>query len=157
MFNFSSFFVCLALSASIVVATLNADAQSTSGLTSESGSPLSARIVTDSGKVFNLTLRNDRFQRVGLTPGQITNISLTFPSSMAGQIISAAPLDGGSVTLANQGAIAADGSVSLTFKAGSPVGVYRVLLSQGDSVQILQFWVKDLNNTQNNPPVYPGS
>lgn len=117
----------------------------------------SVQIATDTGGVFSPRKQNKAFERVGLKPGQLTTITLQFPSTMAAQTISAAALDGGAVTLSNQGRIAADGSISMTYKAGTGVGLYRVLVNQGDTVQIVQFWVRDIANPQNNPPVYPGS
>jgi hypothetical protein len=117
----------------------------------------SAPISTDSGGAFNLTNRNDRLQKVGLRPGQVIHVALTFPSSMGAQIVSATALDGGSASLASRGRIANGGTLSLQFRAGTAVGLYRVFVNRGDDGQILEFWVRDLINIQNNPLLFSGS
>jgi hypothetical protein len=114
----------------------------------------SVQVATDTGGLFARQKQNKWFERVGLKPRESTTIALQFSSTMAGQTVSATPLDGGVLTLTNQGRIGRDGSLSLTYKAANGVGQYRIQVSQGDSVQILQFWVRDLGNPQNNPPVY---
>ena len=78
--------------------------------------------------------------------------------TMAGQTFAAEALDGGNVIVLGQ-SLTADQNGGLTFKfqAGDSVGHYRVLVHQGESSQTLQFWVRDLNNPQNNPPLFPGS
>ncbi|HJT82315.1 MAG TPA: hypothetical protein VJ719_14060 [Chthoniobacterales bacterium] len=119
--------------------------------------PSSAEIATDAGAVFNLKARNERLQKVGLRPGQLVKVTLTFSTAMSGQTVAATALDGGTITLPARGIIAKDGSLSLHFKAGNDIGLYRVLVNQGDNGQMLEFWVRDLTNSDNNPVLFPGS
>lgn len=118
----------------------------------------SAAIDIGSGTVLRPWQQKNRFARVGLKPHQIVTITLQFPSATSGQIFAAEALDGGNVIVIGQSlATDQDGVLTFKFQAGDSVGHYRVVVHQGESAQTLQFWVRDLNNPQNDPPLFPGS
>src|SRR5205085_727173 len=93
---------------------------------------LSAQITTDTGGNFNVPAIEERFQRVGLRPGQHTTIVLSFPSSMADQAVNVSALDGGTVTLGAQGRVLPNGTFIIHYEAANAVGHYRLFVGQGD-------------------------
>jgi hypothetical protein len=149
----------LAIFASGILLGLNDSAAQTSSAATNTwaGGASTIQVTTDAGATFSLTAYEARFPRVGLKPGQSTTITLQFPASMAGQTITLSALDGGVLTVGNRGQIGSDGSLSVNYQAASAVGAYRIFVGFGDLAQTLRFWVRDLANPQNNPPVYPGT
>jgi hypothetical protein len=99
-------------------------AQSTSGSSQiASQTALSATIDIGSGTSLEPPERNNRFERVGLNPGQVANITLQFPVVMAGQPISAEALDGGQIIFAGSAlTVGSDGTLSFQFDPGTAVG-----------------------------------
>ena len=115
-------------------------------------------ISTDSGGVLAPPKQDNRFARVGIKPGQVATITLQYPLAMAGQVFQATGLDGGKVIISSDSlTINQSGQLTFEFQAGNAVGHYRVMVYQGDFAQTLQFWVRDLSNPKNNPPLFPGS
>jgi hypothetical protein len=94
----------------------------------------------------------DKFQRIGIYPHQVVDVTVQYPAAMAGTSIVADALDGGRV-IARGRVLATDAKGVLTFKfqAGDAVGHSRVTLYNGDAVQTLQFWVIDRAHPENNP------
>jgi hypothetical protein len=141
-----------------LLALNNSAAQTSSATTNTwAGGASTVQITTDAGTTFTLTAYEARFSRVGLKPGQRANFTLQFPTSMAGQIITLGALDGGVLTVSNQGQIGTDGTLLMHYQAASAVGAYRIFVGFREFAQMLRFWVCDLANPQNNPPVYPGT
>jgi hypothetical protein len=116
---------------------------------------------------------NGLFQRVGLSPDQVAQITVQYPAAQSLQFVKAEAVDGGLVaanipavqppnnpiggfvqfTHFGGGVINANGTFTLAFKAGHTPGLYQVRLKQTDRVLTLRFWVLDSQNPQNNPPV----
>ena len=106
------------------------------------------------------------FPLVGLQPNQAVKVDVQLPPDYALQLFRIESLDGGAVL---PPIIPASGNCSLaqcnvivqlpitttltfTFVAGSLPGRYRVPLRDGSRALLLEFWVQDMNNPQNNPP-----
>ncbi len=69
-------------------------------------------------------------------------------------------LDGGAINSgsSSSGLVAGDGSLTFTFRATSNAGQDRIVIRAASKTLRLQFWVFDLQNPQNNPPVItPGN
>jgi len=94
------------------------------------------------------------FDRVGLQPNQVVDVTVQFSPGAAGRTIIAEPLDGGRVIgSTSKLVVAADGTLSFSFQAGHDPGVCQVSLHDGAQEVGLQFWVLDQQNPQENPPV----
>ena len=93
----------------------------------------------------------DRFNPVGIFPGEAVDIDLAVSPSLAGTHLYLEALDGGAVT--QDVVIAADGTAEMTFQAGMQVGLYRLMAVARGKTAMLQFWVLDLQHPENNPPV----
>lgn len=91
---------------------------------------------------------------VGLQPNEAVGVTVQFSADEAGQTISIEPLDGGSIVGGkSSGVVGDDGSLRFRFKAGGPPGHYQVVLRNNAREVGVHFWVFDLANPQNNPPV----
>jgi hypothetical protein len=94
------------------------------------------------------------FDRVGLQPNQVVDVTVQFPPEKSGHTIIVEPLDGGClIGPTNKLVVAADGTFSFRFQAGRDSGDYQVSFHDGAQEIGLQFWVLDLQNPQNNPSV----
>lgn len=89
---------------------------------------------------------------VGIQPGQAIPLVLQYPSSEVGHSIVIQPLDGVSVITASvKTVVASDGSLNLSFLAPQNPGLYRISLGDGSQKLLLQFYILDSLNPQNNP------
>jgi hypothetical protein len=91
---------------------------------------------------------------VGLQPNEAVGIIVQLSTDEAGQALTIECLDGGSVIGGKSSAVVGDdGTLRFGFKAGGSSGRYQVVL-RNDAQEIgLRFWVFDVANPQNNPPV----
>ena len=98
------------------------------------------------------------FRLTGIRALETVHIRLRFPMAFATTAMTVTPLDGGEVKVpGGHDIIAADGTISLQFKAGDQPGLYRVLLIAGRNQSLLKFWVADPKNPNSNPPrLQPG-
>jgi hypothetical protein len=87
------------------------------------------------------------FEAVAVDPSANSDVSLQFPQSVAGKMVSVQALDGGVLQIPNP-AIAQDGNLSFSFQASDQPGVHRVVVidpsADDDSphvVAIVQFEV----------------
>ena len=122
---------------------------------------------------------NGLFQRVGLPPDLVAQVTVQYSSSQSGEFVKVEAVDGGLVavnvpgvpisdTIGNyvqfaafgRGVIAANGTFTFAFKAGHTPGLYQLRLrpnglqyTQNGQVLALRFWVVDSLHPQNNPPV----
>lgn len=116
--------------------------------------PKTATVRFDVGKFVTPHRQKAVFELVGVQPSQVVAVALAYPITLAGQRVTAEPLDGGRAIVAEGGlAVAADGMLSLQFQAGATPGLYQVRLHRGASAIALQFWVFDNEHLVNNPPV----
>ncbi|MEN3368003.1 MAG: hypothetical protein V7609_146 [Verrucomicrobiota bacterium] len=100
-----------------------------------------------------------QFRLTGIRPNETISIRLQFPVSLASAPLLATALDGGEANVQGQRSlIAADGTISVRFKAGGQPGLYRVLVVAATNRSLLKFWVPDPKNPKGTPPVLqPGS
>ena len=153
-------FVGLALLASVNFITLPpASAQSSGSVVpkapslSSDGSPTAAMSFPN-GSSLAVRSKSSRFPLIAANAGQTLNIQLRFAVSVAASSLIVQPLDGGVVPDAQgNSSIAADGTASVQFQTGNRPGLYRVLLNQGGSISVLQFWVADPQQPTSGPPV----
>jgi len=110
---------------------------------------------------------------VGLQAGQLIQVVVQLAPSHALQLYTIEALDGGAVLPPESSAAPPTGqqalcsvcfgftlpqitsdtaTLSFTFVPGSEPGAYRVVLQQGARATVLQFWVPDPQNPQNDPP-----
>ena len=95
--------------------------------------------------------------RLGLDPQQTVTVTVQFPTELAGQVILAEPLDGGTLFIPEQGlTVGADGNVTFQLQASEFFGAGRVSVHQPDDCNILQFWIVDPDHPENTPPDLPG-
>lgn len=103
-----------------------------------------------------VTARRDKitFQKVGLQPKQVVDVSLRYPESVKGRRVAVEPLDGGRVLTPQQNlTVAPDGTFTFRFKAGSAPGLYQVRLHYDTEAIAVQFWVFDNDHLENSPIV----
>lgn len=94
------------------------------------------------------------FDRVGLQPNQVVDVTVQLSAAKAARTIIVEPLDGGRVIGGPAKLIVAvDGSFSFKFQAGRDPGVYQVSLHDAAQEIGLQFWVLDQQHPENNQPV----
>jgi hypothetical protein len=111
-----------------------------------------------SDKIFQPRKHQTDFDLLGLDPGQTVDITVWFPTKLAGQIIIAEPLDGGTIFVPETGlVVGSDGTVVFQFQAGQGPGTCRLAVHQPDDQNLLNFWVVDLKHPENNPPQLPGA
>lgn len=97
------------------------------------------------------------FGLLGLDPQQTVTMTVQFPAELAGQLIIVEPLDGGIVTIPDDGLhAAADGTVVFPFKASDTPGACRIAVHQPDDMNVLHFWIIDTAHPENNPADLPG-
>jgi len=105
------------------------------------GSPsIGATITFANGEVVSLRAR-DRFRPVAVSPGETVTIAAQFPPQAGNIPAVAQALDGGVITAPLS--VAADGTASLSYQAGTPPGRYRLFLSARGRSVILQFEVSN--------------
>ncbi|HYR22271.1 MAG TPA: hypothetical protein VEP30_05030 [Chthoniobacterales bacterium] len=115
------------------------------------------------------------FALVGLQANLPVQITVQYPISDSGQLINLEALDGGAVlppsdatvpTMPNVPSVIPHqppipplslltdnvAKLAFTFVPGSISGSYRIALRHGRHAMVLEFWVEDLVNPQNNPP-----
>lgn len=98
------------------------------------------------------------FGLLGLRPSQAVTITVQFPVELAGQLIIAEPLDGGLLTIPENGLIVGDeGTIVFPFQAGELPGACRITVHQPDDMNVLHFWVIDTEHPENNPENLPGA
>jgi hypothetical protein len=115
---------------------------------------LTATIVDGTDAPVATISRKGMFGLVGLKHDHTVDVTVQYPASSAGRIISAEALDGGQVIVPGRSlTVAADGKISFKFRAGRAVGIYQVALRDGTDEVGLQFWVLDEQHPENNRPV----
>ena len=97
------------------------------------------------------------FDRLGMRAEQALTITVQFPAELSGQTAIAEPLDGGTLTLPENGLIIGeDGNVTFQFQAGTSFGACRIAVHQPDDTNLLQFWIVDPDHPENTPADLPG-
>jgi hypothetical protein len=120
---------------------------------------LAATIDYGNDAVFQPIKHGVDFDEFGLDPGQTVTLTVQFPVELAGQPIIAEPLDGGLLTVPDEGLfVNSDGMVVMQFQAGtdSP-GACRIAVHQPDDSNILHFWIVDPDHPENTPANLPGA
>ncbi len=132
-------------------------AQDGDGLEPEASRALAATVDYGNDAIFQPPKHNTAFERLGLQPQQVLTITVEFPVDLAGQVITAEPLDGGILTLPEEGLIVgSDGNVTFQFQASDSCGACRVAVHQADDLNFLQLWIVDPGHPENTPPGLPG-
>lgn len=105
------------------------------------------------GIVLGPKLYDGVFAPVALNAKQTVTITMQFDPSQSGQVVIVEPLDGGTVTGADEGAVVdQNGQVSFQFTGPDIPGLSRISVHQSEGGVIIQFWILDLANPANNPP-----
>ncbi len=132
-------------------------AQSSDGTEGIVSRALAATVDYGNDTLFQPAKHGTDFEQLGLLPGQVLTITFQFPVELAGQVIIVDPLDGGTVSAPEEGAIVgADGNVTFQFQAGDAVGACRLAVHRPDDVNTIQLWVVDSEHPENNPENLPG-
>lgn len=132
-------------------------AQDGDGMEPEASRALAATVDYGDDAVFQPPKHNTCFEQLGLQPQQLLTITVQFPVEFAGHAIIAEPLDGGILTLPEEGLfVGSDGSVTFQFQASDSCGASRVAVHQADDLNFLQFWIVDPDHPENTPPGLPG-
>lgn len=98
------------------------------------------------------------FGQLGLRSGQSITVTVQFPVELAGQAIIAEPLDGGVITIPDNGlVVAADGTVTFPFQGGDNVGTCSITVHQPDDMNVIHLWIIDAAHPENNPSDLPGA
>ena len=119
---------------------------------------LAATVDYGSDKIFQPSKHQTDFNLLGLDPGQTVNITVWFPAKLAGQIIIADPLDGGTIFVPETGlVVGSDGTVAFQFQAGQGPGSCRLAVHQPDDQNFINFWIVDLKHPENTPPQLAGA
>jgi hypothetical protein len=105
------------------------------------GSTLEKRVV--------LKPYNQKFDMVGVVPGESAVVRLRFPSVLAGVTINAEPLDGAVLAAPQSGwTVNSDGTLTFYLKAGDYPGKSRVIVSCGEMEAEVSFWVRNVNDPE---------
>ena len=116
--------------------------------------PTFAAVNLGPGKIVNPRRHRVTFEKVGIQPQQIVDVTFQYPVALAGRSLAVEPLDGGVVLTPPQDLkIGADGTVALRFKAGTAPGLYQVRVHYDAQAIALQFWVIDAAHLEDTPPV----
>ncbi|MGH7939213.1 MAG: hypothetical protein ACRD5Z_04360 [Bryobacteraceae bacterium] len=120
---------------------------------------LSATVDYGNEAIFQPAKQGVDFGILGMRAAQTVTITVQFPAELAGQSIIAEPLDGGILTIPENGLIVGnDGMVVMQFQApsGSP-GACRISVHQPDDCNVLHFWIIDPDHPENTPADLPGA
>jgi hypothetical protein len=77
-----------------------------------------------------------QIEPVGLAIGRSITITLHFLQQRAGELVTVAPLDGGTVDVQAPIAISSDGTVVFHFQAGLSPGLYRLAVGGAGQYQL---------------------
>jgi hypothetical protein len=120
-------------------------------LCGQTAADVSATVQFSNGQVVTVT---DFSNSVGVQPGEVVNVTIQLTSDDADQAATVAASDGGSTSIgSNVAVIGSDGCISFAFHATVDTGPTSVVVLGGSKTVVLQFWVLDSANPQNNPPV----
>jgi hypothetical protein len=90
----------------------------------------------------------------GLSPDQVVSVTVSFGAQDAGQTAHAAALDGGILTVPDEGLVVGeDGSVTFQFQVGGDPGLYQVALRDDNREIGVEFWVINNQAPATNPAV----
>jgi len=119
---------------------------------------ISATVDYGNDAIFQPTKHDPDFDRLGLRPQQLVTITVQFPVDLAGQVILVDPLEGGSLTVPEEGVfIGVDGNITFQFQGGDAFGACRLAVHQPDDSNFIQFWIVDPDHPENTPPDLPGA
>ncbi|MBA2436306.1 MAG: hypothetical protein H0V54_14720 [Chthoniobacterales bacterium] len=114
---------------------------------------VSATVDYGNDAVFQPGKHGTDFDRLGVRTQQILTITVQFPPELAGQTILVDPLDGGAVTVPEEGLlVGSDGNVTFQFQTSEGFGAARIAVHQPDDNNFVQFWVVDPEHPENTPP-----
>jgi hypothetical protein len=118
-----------------------------------------ASIDFGNGALVTVSSRQGGFDRVGLRHDQTVDIAVQYPEGTSGATIAIEALDGGQIIAVGKNlTVGADGTIRFKFRAGHHPGNYQIVLRQKGRELGLQFWVRDDDHPNNNPPVInPGA
>ncbi len=98
------------------------------------------------------------FANIPLNPGQAVTITVQFDLALSGQTVVADSLDGGQLTVGEQGlVIDQNGILTFQYQADTNPGLCRILLHQLGDGDTIQFWVIDTAHPGDNPPDLDGN
>src|SRR5678815_166897 len=103
------------------------------------------------GKSLTTSAEGGLSDLVALQPDEVVNLQLNFPLSTAKQRIVVQSLDGGFAS-GTENTVDADGTLNVTFQAGSSPGLNRILVINQGTSSILRFWVINTAEPSANPP-----
>lgn len=89
---------------------------------------------------------------VGVQPGELITVTVQLSRDLAGSTFEIGALDGSEVAQSPK-SVGADGTLSFASRATSNPGTNRIKLRNGSTVLLLKFWVLNVQNPQDNPPV----
>jgi hypothetical protein len=97
-----------------------------------------------------------KFAQVGISAGQTVTISLQYDTALSGEVVVADSLDGGVVTVPEEGLhVDETGVVTFQYQAGETPGLCRIVVHQAGDGDTVQFWVIDTSHPGDNPPSLP--
>lgn len=117
--------------------------------------PVGVLVTSASGAERQLPGSDYMLGRAGLSPEQVVTVTLQFPQDRKGQPVSVSSLDGGSLSSVDGASdlkVSEDGIAPFQFHAGHQPGLYRLVIVFGAAFYHLEFYVRDLQNTERNPP-----
>jgi hypothetical protein len=138
-------FAELAVFASATVCSIATLSAQTDSLVSAAPTALPApsHVITfASGQASRSHSAEGRFASVALNPLETAAIKLQFATTLADTPIIVQPLDGGTLGLTDESAaVTADRTISFQLQAGASPRLYRVLVTAGGTVSMVQFSV----------------
>ena len=103
--------------------------------------------------IFYPAKRGTEFEQLGVLPTQLLSLTVQFPAELVGQVVLVDPLDGGSVSVPEEGlTVGTDGNVTFQFQTSDAFGACRIAVHQPDDCNLLQFWIVDPQHPENTPP-----
>lgn len=151
----------LALASAVLTPAGDAQTASPSPMTPPVSSPpaqvpdrhaVSATISGGSNAPADIPHHRHWFEEVMLQPGQTITVVLHFGANMVGESLSVEAPDGGEITVppGKSQAVGTDRSMMFHYTAGTLPGRSRVIVHGFDALDMLNFWVADPNDPNNN-------
>lgn len=113
---------------------------------------LSATVDYGNDAIFSPAKSSTDFEQLGILPRASVAITVQFPVEMAGQPMIADALDGGTISIPEEGLfVGTDGNVTFQFQAADAFGACRIAVHQPDDSNFLQFWIVDPAHPENTP------
>lgn len=100
-----------------------------------------------------LSSKHGIFDLIGVNPDQLVQVTVQYSAAQTGRPIVGEALDGGQIIGQTTMIVGLDHAIHFQFRAAHSPGFNHIALRDGSREIGLQFWVRDQNHPDRNPPV----